>query len=101
MKRQRTNRIRRSFRPQLADLEARHLLSHSGLSPRAEAHAMALVKSQAAAASSGGTDVIIFASSAFHSCAHNSQTGKIHFGVQPPYKYIYKKNASRVNLQAV
>src|SRR6516165_10166743 len=60
MKRQRTNRIRKSFRPQLADLEPRHLLSHSGLAPHAKAHAMALVKSQPSAVSSGGTDVLTY-----------------------------------------
>jgi hypothetical protein len=60
MKRQRTNRIRMVFRPQLAALEPRHLLSHSGLSPHAKAHATALVKSQPAAASSGGTDVLTY-----------------------------------------
>src|SRR5215471_10968477 len=60
MKRQRTNRIRRGFRPQLADLEARNLLSHSGLSPHAAAHATALVMSQPSAVSSGGTDVLTY-----------------------------------------
>jgi hypothetical protein len=33
MRRRRTNRIQTGFRRQLADLEARHLVSHSGLSP--------------------------------------------------------------------
>ncbi len=60
MKRQRTNHIRKSFRPQLADLEPRHLLSHSGLSPHAKAHAIALATSQPSAASSGGTDVLTY-----------------------------------------
>ena len=35
MKRQHANRIRKGFRPQVASLEARNLLSHSGLSPHA------------------------------------------------------------------
>ena len=60
MKRQRTNRIRKGFRPQLVDLEARHLLSHSGLSPHPGAHATALVMSQPSAVSSGGTDVLTY-----------------------------------------
>ena len=60
MKRQRTNRIRKGFRPQLVDLEARHLLSHSGLSPHAGAHASALVTTQPSAPSSGGTDVLTY-----------------------------------------
>ncbi len=60
MKRQRTNRIRRGFRPQVSDLEARSLLSHSGLSPHAGAHAIAPVKSHPSAASSGGTDVLTY-----------------------------------------
>src|SRR5215469_15395841 len=60
MKGQRTNRVRKSFRPQVADLEARHLLSHSGLSPHSGAHAIALAMSQPSAASSGGTDVLTY-----------------------------------------
>ena len=60
MRRQRMNRIRKSFRPQLADLEARHLLSHSGLSPHSGAHATALAMSQPSAVSSGGTDVLTY-----------------------------------------
>ena len=60
MKRQRTNRIRRGFRPQVANLEARNLLSHSGLSPHAGAHATALAMSKPSAASSGGTDVLTY-----------------------------------------
>ena len=60
MKRQRTNRIRRVFRPQVANLEARNMLSHSGLAPHAAAHARALVMSQPSAVSSGGTDVLTY-----------------------------------------
>src|SRR5215469_10928779 len=60
MKGQRTNRVRKSFRPQVADLEARHLLSHSGLSPHAAAHATALAMSQPSAPSAGGTDVLTY-----------------------------------------
>src|SRR5260370_35816029 len=58
MRRQRTNRIRKSFRPQLADLEARHLLSHSGLSPHSGAHPTALAMSQPSAVSSRGPDFL-------------------------------------------
>src|SRR4051794_23324731 len=81
MKRRRTNRIRKVYRPQVANLEARNLLSHSGL-PHAGAHATALVRHQIGhlralganlsprppAVSSGGTDVL-----SYHN--DNSRTG--------------------------
>lgn len=60
MKRRRTSRIRKGFRPQVANLEVRNLLSHSGLSPHHGAHAAALVMSRPPDVSSGGTDILTY-----------------------------------------
>jgi hypothetical protein len=53
-------RSRTRFLPSVASLEARSLLSHSGLSPHPGPHATALVKTQPSDVSPGGTDVLTY-----------------------------------------
>lgn len=74
MRLQLMRRGRNRFRPSVASLETRNLLSHSGLSPHHERHASALAKSRPSDVSPGGTDVLTYHNNTSRTGANLNET---------------------------